>query len=194
MSTIILNGRVDDDRGLPCTVGFDYGLTTAYGTTAVAGTGMRTGDTFSYTLTTLTPGQTYHYRAWATNADGTGYGSDVTFTVPAIITLPLVFTMPAENIGESNATLKGASQDALTVWFEWGVALEYNQRTLGMPNSAPPSFESYLSGLHEGTAYHYRAAGSNHNGIGYGQDRMFVAVTRDGFGSPVDPALLGAVV
>jgi len=35
---------------------------------------------FTGSITTLTPGTTYHLRAYATNSAGTGYGSDVSFT------------------------------------------------------------------------------------------------------------------
>ena len=41
--------------------------------------GISTGS-FTSTLTGLTPGTAYHYRAYATNSQGTGYGADKTFT------------------------------------------------------------------------------------------------------------------
>lgn len=43
------------------------------------GSTMQTGA-FTSTLTDLSPNQTYHVRAYATNAIGTSYGEDVTFT------------------------------------------------------------------------------------------------------------------
>src|SRR6266540_3920709 len=55
---------------------FDYGTTTAYGsrTTAIC------AGTTKATLAPLVPGTTYHYRAAASNSDGTTYGPDKTFT------------------------------------------------------------------------------------------------------------------
>jgi len=44
------------------------------------GSGM---GSYTSSLTGLTPGTTYHIRAYATNSSGTGYGNDVTIkTVP----------------------------------------------------------------------------------------------------------------
>ncbi|WP_445148329.1 hypothetical protein [Baekduia sp. Peel2402] len=64
---------------------FEYGLTTNYGSRvpanreAVAGNS-RTPRTFSQTAKGLQPGTEYHYRLAATNAAGTTYGADRTFT------------------------------------------------------------------------------------------------------------------
>jgi hypothetical protein len=38
-----------------------------------------TGDTFNASISSLTPGKLYHFRAFATNSNGTGYGIDRTF-------------------------------------------------------------------------------------------------------------------
>ena len=48
--------------------------------------GTGTGS-FTSTITGLSPGTTYHVRAYATNSVGTGYGSDVTFKTPYSSTL-----------------------------------------------------------------------------------------------------------
>ena len=62
------------------TVSFEYGLTTAYGSTnaGVPPTFTTTGA-FIASLTSLTPNTLYHYRAKAVG-DGTAYGLDQTFT------------------------------------------------------------------------------------------------------------------
>ncbi len=76
-----LNGTVNPN-GQSTTVQFDYGLTTSYGLT-VPGLGTFTGNTaqaVSATVTGLTPGATYHYRATATNASGSVTGLDQAFT------------------------------------------------------------------------------------------------------------------
>jgi len=74
-----LNGTLDDDGGEFCDCGFEYGETTAYGTTTPT-EGKETGETFSQDLTGLDPGTTYHFRAIATNSAGTSYGSDRVFS------------------------------------------------------------------------------------------------------------------
>lgn len=55
-----------------------------------AGTG--TGD-FSDTLTGLTGGTTYYYRAYATNTIGTGYGDTVIFTTVSATYSPTFMMM-----------------------------------------------------------------------------------------------------
>lgn len=63
----------------PTLFGFQYGTTPAYGswsnTTAVVA-----GGIFSQTITGLTPGASYHYRAFAENSYGIGYGADMEFS------------------------------------------------------------------------------------------------------------------
>jgi hypothetical protein len=76
-----LNGTVNP-YGQSTTARFDYGTTTAYGSsTASTSAGSGTSDqSLSATLTGLSAGTTYHYRLEATNATGTAYGADNTFT------------------------------------------------------------------------------------------------------------------
>ena len=90
-TTSSLDGNVTNQGGSTVTDrGVAYATTsspTVSGTKAQAGTG--TG-TFTANLTGLAPNTLYYARAYATNAQGTAYGSEVTFTtapaVPAAIT------------------------------------------------------------------------------------------------------------
>ncbi|MBK7958375.1 MAG: hypothetical protein IPK03_09800 [Bacteroidetes bacterium] len=75
-----INGIVNANN-LNTTVSFEYGLTTAYGTT-IAVPGLRTGDkdTFISTrISGLIPHRVYHFRIKSTNADGTNNGRDMQF-------------------------------------------------------------------------------------------------------------------
>jgi hypothetical protein len=81
-----LNGTVNPE-GQSTTYQFDYGTTTSYGSSTPspagsAGSGS-TAVSESATLTGLTANTTYHYRIEATNATGTTFGSDQTFTTSA---------------------------------------------------------------------------------------------------------------
>ncbi len=81
-TTATLNGTVNPN-GISATVQFDYGTTTSYGTTVTASQSPVTGSSnvnVSANLTGLTPNTLYHFRCWATNAAGTTYGADSTFT------------------------------------------------------------------------------------------------------------------
>ena len=68
--------------GISSTVTFEYGLTTAYGTTVTATPSPVTGASataVSVALTGLTPNATYHFRVRATNTDGTDIGVNQSF-------------------------------------------------------------------------------------------------------------------
>jgi hypothetical protein len=77
-----LSGSVDAN-GAPTSYRFEYGPTTAYGSStpaADAGSGLAVATA---TLGSLSPETTYHYRVVATNAGGTTNGADQTFTTAA---------------------------------------------------------------------------------------------------------------
>ena len=74
-----LNGFPNDDGGEACECGFEWGLTPAYGHTTLTESKV-TGESFSRAIHGLFPGFTYHFRAFATNSAGTGYGADRSFT------------------------------------------------------------------------------------------------------------------
>ena len=74
-----LNGTLLDDGGEVCDVRFQYGLDTGYGTDTAWQPGKVTGNTFSQTISGLTPRTIYHFRAQARNSWGTNSGADETF-------------------------------------------------------------------------------------------------------------------
>ena len=69
-------------NNLSTTIIFEFGLTTAYGSTAVIPGTSNGGTTLlkTFTIKGLLPGKTYHYRAKAVNIRGTLYGNDMVFT------------------------------------------------------------------------------------------------------------------
>lgn len=77
-SSANLNGILNDDGGESCDCGFEWGETDAYG--QITPTASRTtGQTFLQKIIGLESSIIYHFRAFATNASGTGYGEDMTF-------------------------------------------------------------------------------------------------------------------
>lgn len=88
---------------------FDYGLTTAYDKVAEVGSvngfsvinvNIQLNSQVAGVVNPvgyLLPGTTYHYRIRATNANGTAYGNDMTFTTPSAppAPIPVVTTLPA---------------------------------------------------------------------------------------------------
>jgi hypothetical protein len=84
-STAILNGTINP-KGANTTAYFEYGTTTAYGTTATAALYSSNGSypqSVSATVSNLQPGTTYHCRLVATNSQGTVNGGDASFNTGA---------------------------------------------------------------------------------------------------------------
>lgn len=99
-STATLSGTVDTNS-LQTEYGFEIGTEPgSYGpATGLGSLGGATTETVTLTLGELQPGTTYYYRVTATNADGTSYGAEETFTTPgfptltaAPVSLPLIAT------------------------------------------------------------------------------------------------------
>jgi hypothetical protein len=88
---------------------FEYGLTSAYGSTVPLPEGSLPADfnyeSVSVTITRLTPNTTYHYRVVATDAKGhTATGADATFTTPTAVSIDNEY---ATNVASTSATIGG---------------------------------------------------------------------------------------
>lgn len=75
-----LSGAVNPS-GAATSAWFEYGTTTAYGSSTVP-VSLSAATTLSSNLTGLTPGITYHFRIVARNAGGTTFGTDTLFNTP----------------------------------------------------------------------------------------------------------------
>ncbi|MBD3264546.1 MAG: hypothetical protein GF375_05555, partial [Candidatus Omnitrophica bacterium] len=78
-TSAVLHGEVTDDGGELCEYRFQYGLTDSYGNNTSWTGSKQTNDTFGETITGLSTGNTYHFRAQARNSEGVGSGEDKTF-------------------------------------------------------------------------------------------------------------------
>lgn len=77
------NGTISSLGGAPsANVSFEYGTTTSYGSETAVQVVAATGNYTAAVPNNLSQGVVYHYRAKGVNVDGTGYGSDATFTIP----------------------------------------------------------------------------------------------------------------
>ncbi|HEX5923663.1 MAG TPA: hypothetical protein VFY45_07510, partial [Baekduia sp.] len=169
------------------TYSFEYGLTTAYGQTAVGAD----GGTFCYLLTGaacdgiersvaasvsgLAPGTTYHFRVVADN--GTGgpqQGADQTFV-----------TAPAAAAGATDVTAKGAmlrgTIDAHGVGtsyhFNYGLTAAYGSRTPevdGGDGDGERLVSQVISGLQPSTIYHVQVVARSGAVVRSGGDGVFV--------------------
>ncbi len=140
----------------------------------VDGTG--TG-TFTSNLTGLVPNTTYYVKAYATNANGTNYGDEVSFTTPVL--LPVVTTTAISAINAYGATSGG------TITSDGGASI--TARGVCWSTSSNPTidnskttdgtgtdvFTSTITGLNPETTYYVRAYATNSGGTGYGDQITF---------------------
>ncbi|OHA83905.1 MAG: hypothetical protein A2937_01800 [Candidatus Yonathbacteria bacterium RIFCSPLOWO2_01_FULL_47_33b] len=131
----------------------------------------------STSISGLSANTTYYYRAAAQNAQGTVYGSIVSFTTSYgntnTGTLPTISTNGATNTSNDYAVLNGyvnpSGSSDTTRWFEWGTSTNLgNQTNHYSQGIAASSFSENLSGLSQNTTYYYRAAAQNSQGVVYG--------------------------
>ncbi len=79
-TSAVLTGTIVSTGGEPSdVVGFNYGLDTTYGTNVTQNGTFDVGS-FTLSISDLTCRTTYHYRSYAINNRGTGYGDDQNFT------------------------------------------------------------------------------------------------------------------
>jgi hypothetical protein len=102
LTTATLNGAIVSNGNQTVTSdGFDWGTTTSYGNSAPAPS-VQSGS-FTATLTGLTSGMAYHYRAKAVNSSGTGLSGDSAFTSSAT---PTPTPTPASNVFIGTTTVR----------------------------------------------------------------------------------------
>jgi hypothetical protein len=84
-TSVTIKGSVNNN-GSPTTYYWEWGTTTAYGTTLFPGSlGSGPNQLFITSVVTgLSPGTTYHYQLVASNAFGQAFGGDQAFTTPSL--------------------------------------------------------------------------------------------------------------
>lgn len=172
-------GTVTGDNGSGITErGFVY-ATTANPTTAntkrvVSGA----VGSYDYTLTGLSDGTQYNWRAYAINAKGVSYSENRVFTTLKI-TVPTVSTTAISNVTTSSANSGGnvtaANNGTIT---ERGIVYSTSANptvldTKITTGGTTGSFISSMTGLSSNTTYYVRAYAINEKGPGYGTQQTF---------------------
>lgn len=151
-------------------------------TTDGSGTG-----SFTSNITGLNATTTYYVRAYATNAGGTSYGDQMSFTTTDV--LPKVTTSAVSNISgttDITATCGGNVTDrGLDDVTARGVCWSTSQNpTISdshtTDGSGLGSFTSNITGLTASTTYYVRAYATNSAGTAYGNQESFTVPLIDG--------------
>ena len=188
-TTATFNGSISAEYPNATTIGFGYNTstTTTTGTDpSISASGSYATGPFSLNISGLTCNTTYHFRAYATNTVGQGWGSDLTFTTSACpVTLPVVTTNPAGSITTNSAFLFGTLISLggavnTTAYFDYGTTTAYGVHLTagapGQPMTATGLFSTAPSMFVCGTLYHFRASATNTAGTAYGSDLTFTTL------------------
>jgi hypothetical protein len=181
-TTATLNAAINPN-GSATTMHFEYGRTTSYGTsTASQSIGNGTTDVaVSAGLTGLQQSKQYHFRAVATNTNGTVFGADQVFnTAPRS---PAAITGSATNITTNSATLNGTVNPgalSTTYHFEYGTTTSYGTTT-PTQNAGSGTLDVAVSAalaavLQPNVTYHFRLVATNSRGTTLGNDQVFATL------------------
>jgi uncharacterized protein (TIGR02145 family) len=133
---------------------------------------------FTSSLTQLIPGNTYYVKAYATNSEGTAYGSQVSFSSNPIL-LATLTTTTATSITQTTAVSGGnITSDGGGAISARGVCWGKSQNPTTAEGkttdaSGTGTFTSNISGLTANTKYYYRAYARNSAGDAYGDEKSF---------------------
>ena len=178
-TTATSGGNITSDGGAEVTARGICWSIDANPTTSGLKTNDGAGDgQFVSEITDLSPGMVYHVRAYATNSVGTTYGADMTFAT--LGGKPECITQPPTNISANGITLNGtvnANFSPASVTFEYGTTTSYGQTISAIPSPVTgntiTNVSANITGLNEGTTYHYRVKAANSIGTAEGSDMTF---------------------
>ncbi|HEY3960022.1 MAG TPA: hypothetical protein VGL68_05870 [Solirubrobacteraceae bacterium] len=182
-----LHGTVDPDGLEVTSCRFEYGTTTAYGSTAECSPSPGSGSAPAAVSTDLAgliaPGTLYHYRLVAGNVNGEDLGQDQTFVAGA---RPLVSGESVSDVSLGEATV-GAQINpgglSSTYQVEYGPSTAYGSLTSEISAGAgteASGVQVRLSGLQPSSLYHARIVARNEFGVVPGGDLTFTTTKAGG--------------
>jgi uncharacterized protein (TIGR02145 family) len=135
---------------------------------------------FKSSITGLKATTKYYVRAYATNAAGTGYGDELSFTTEAYVVPPTLTTNTITDIlfngANSGGNISADGGAAITSrGVVWGTSTNpgTDLSTKTSDGTGLGSFKSSITGLKANTKYYVRAYAINSNWIGYGNEVSF---------------------
>ena len=150
-----LNGNLDSTGNLNCQVWFEYGKTIAYGSSTTKQSKSSVGP-FNETISSLDPNTTYHFRACASNTEGTDYGVDKAFTTKANFPGTAPFSNVTTNSIQANWTANGNPS---------GTQYYCENTTKGTNSGWVTNVYWNSTGLSVNTNYHFQVKAKNKDGV-----------------------------
>ena len=136
---------------------------------------------FTSSMTGLSSGTTYYVRAYVTDAAGTIYGNQVSFTTtgqaPTVTTQAVTAIGTTMADGNGNITDLGAPNPTAhgVCWSTSVNPTTADSKTDKGAASATGAFASHMTGLSPGVTYYVRAYATNTTGTAYGTQVSFTA-------------------
>ncbi|MDD2297287.1 MAG: FISUMP domain-containing protein [Sphaerochaetaceae bacterium] len=179
-TTADCSGNVTSDGGSSVTARGVCWSTSENPTTSDSKTTNGTGlGTYTSNITGISPNTTYYVRAYATNAKGTAYGEQKTFTTNAEQTTPTVTTGEITNITTTTADCSGnVTSDGGSSVTARGVCWRTSENPTTSDSKTTDGtgvgdFTSNLTGLSPSTTYYVKAYATNSKGTAYGEQKSF---------------------
>ncbi len=188
-TTATVGGEVTSTGGAAITErGVYWGLLadpSTTGTKAVATLGQL--GTFTVALSNLTPATKYYIEAFATNSQGTEFGTEASFTTDAVTLSVLTTTAPAFVTGSSTSVTAGgnitsAGGGTVTergVCYSMTAIPDYQDLKVPATAGGIGAFTVTCQILTEGTTYYVRAYAVNSAGPAYGNELQILTMMSD---------------
>jgi uncharacterized protein (TIGR02145 family) len=188
-TTATVGGEVTSTGGAAITErGVYWGLLadpSTTGTKAVATLGQL--GTFTVALSNLAPATKYYIEAFATNAQGTEFGTEASFTTDPVTLAILTTTAPAFVAGSSTSVTAGGNITSdgggtvteRGVCYGTGALPDYLGPKVAATAGGTGAFTVTLPNLAEGTAYYVRAYAVNSAGTDYGSALQILTMMSD---------------
>ena len=193
-TSVTSGGNITSDGGTPVTsrgICWSYRQNPTISDNKTSdGTGL---GSFTNSISGLSPGMTYYFRAYATNNIGTAYGNQVSITINAI--LPVLNTTDVSLITVKSATSGGSvSNNGGAMITACGVCWNTSKNPTIADNKTSNNltgitgtgyFTSNITGLNSNTIYYLRAYATNSAGTTYGGEVTFKTL-ESGIGTVTD--------
>ena len=182
-SSFTAGGNVTSDGGAAVTerglcYGTSAGVTVDNSKIAASSSGK---GVFEITVTGLSAGVTYYFKAYAINSEGIAYGNEKTATTPNAKPATVSTAQVSEAVGSSAICGGNVTDDGQSFVSERGVCWSTSENptvsdSKTVDGSGTGEFISTLSGLTPGVTYYVRAYATNDTGTVYGEQFSFTTI------------------